>query len=68
MKISKLVTKAVIYNCETKTEESRMYVGRHSKIQIEKMVGMPVVETNVVKTVIDIPDEIVNQYMKIEEG
>lgn len=68
MKITKLVTRAIIYNRETREEEQRMYVGRHTKMQIEKLVGMPVVELNVVKAVISIPAEIVNQYMKVEEA
>lgn len=68
MKITKLVTRAIIYNRETREEEQRMYVGRHTKLQIEKLVDMPVVELSVVKAVIDIPDEIVNQHMKIEEA
>ena len=68
MKITKLVTRAIIYNRETREEEQRMYVGRHTKLQIEKLADMPVVELNVVKAVIDIPDEIVNQHMKIEEA
>lgn len=68
MKITKLVTRAFIYNRETREEEQRMYVGRYTKGQIEKLVGMPVVELNVAKSIIDIPDEIVNQYMKVEEA
>ena len=68
MKITKLVTRAIVYNRETRGEEQRMYVGRHTKLQIEKMVNMPVVELNVAKAFIDIPDEIVNQHMKIEEA
>lgn len=67
MKVTKLVTRAIVYNRETHGEEQRLYVGRHTKLQIEKAVGMPVVELNIAKAVIDIPDEIVNQYMKIEE-
>ena len=67
MKITKLVTRAIIYNRETKEEEQRMYVGRHTKLQIERLADMPVVELNVAKATIDIPDEIVNQHMKIEE-
>ena len=68
MKITKLVTRAIIYNRETKEEEQRMYVGRHTKLQIERLADMPVVELNVAKATIDIPDEIVNQHMKIEEA
>ena len=68
MKITKLVTRAIVYNRETREEEQRMYVGRHTKLQIEKLVDMPVVELNVAKAIIDIPDEIVNQHMKIEEA
>lgn len=68
MKITKLVTRAIVYNRETHKEEQRMYVGRHTKVQIEKLVDMPLVELDVVKAVIDIPAEIVNQYMKIEEA
>ena len=67
MKHTKLVTRAIIYNREKREEEQRMYVGRHTKLQIEKLVDMPVVELNVAKAIIDIPDEIVNQHMKIEE-
>lgn len=68
MKITKLVTRAIIYNRETHEEEPRMYVGRHTKLQIEKLADMPVVELNVAKAIIDIPDEIVNQHMEIEEA
>lgn len=67
MKFTKLVTRAIVYNREKHEEEQRMYVGRHTKLQIEKLVDMPVVELNVVKAIIDIPAEIVNQHMKVEE-
>lgn len=67
MKLSKLVTKAVIYNREMKTEETRTYVGRHTKVAIEKMANAPVVEIETVKAIIEIPDEVVNQYMTIQE-
>ena len=66
MKVTKVVTKAVMYDSEKGEQFTRLFIGRLNRRKVENITGMLCISVECVKASISIPDIIVEQYAKIE--
>lgn len=66
MKVTKVVTKAVMYDSEKGEQFTRLFIGRLNRRKVENITGMLCISVECVKASISIPDTIVEQYAKIE--
>lgn len=66
MKVTKVVTKAVMYDSEKGEQFTRMFIGRLNRRKVENITGMLCISVECVKASISISDTIVEQYAKIE--
>ena len=66
MKVTKIVTRAVMYDSEKGEQFTRMFIGRFNRRKVENITGMVCISVECVKASISIPDTIVEQYAKIE--
>lgn len=66
MKVTKIVTRAVLYDVEKGEQFTRVFIGRFSRRKIENITGKVCINADSVKAEITIPDAIVEQYAKIE--
>ena len=66
MEVTKVVTKAVMYDSEKCEQFTRLFIGRLNRRKVENITGMLCISVEIVKASISIPDTIVEQYAKIE--
>lgn len=66
MKVTKVVTKAVMYDYEKGEQFTRMFIGRLNRRKVENITDMLCISVECVKASISIPNTIVEQYAKIE--
>lgn len=66
MKVTKVVTKAVMYDSEKGEQFTRLFIGRLNRRKVENITGMLCISVEIVKASISIPDTIVEKYAKIE--
>ena len=66
MKVTKVVTKAVMYDSEKGEQFTRLFIGRLNRRKVENITGMLCISVEIVKASISISDTIVEQYAKIE--
>lgn len=66
MKVTKIVTRAVIYDAEKGEQFNRVFIGRLNRRKVENITGMLCISVECVKASISIPDTIVEQCAKIE--
>lgn len=66
MKVTKVVTKAVMYDADSGEQYTKMYIGRLTRRKVENVSGKVCISVECVKASISIPDNIVEQYAKIE--
>ena len=66
MKVTKVVTRAVMYDSEKGDQFTRVFIGRLNRRKVENITGMLCISVECVKASILIPDTIVEQYAKIE--
>ena len=66
MKVTKVVTKAVMYDSEKGEQFTRVFIGRLNRRKVENIMGMLCISVECVKASVSIPDTIVEQYAKIE--
>lgn len=66
MKVTKVVTKAVMYDSEKGEQFTHVFIGRLNRRKVENITGMLCISVECVKASISIPDTIVEQYAKIE--
>lgn len=66
MKVTKIVTKAVLYDVEKGEQFTRTFIGRLARRKVENITGKVCISTDCIKAHISIPDTIVEQYAKIE--
>lgn len=66
MKVTKIVTRAIMYDGEKGEQHNKIFIGRLSRRKIENITGKVCINADSVKAEITIPDAIVEQYAKIE--
>ena len=66
MKVTKIVTRATMYDVDRDGSYTRMYIGRLTRRKVENDSGGFCIAVEHVKAVITIPDEIVEKYATIE--
>ena len=66
MKVTKVVTKAVMYDSKKGEQFTIMFIGRLNRRKVENITGKLCISTDCVKASISIPDTIVEQYAKID--
>ena len=66
MKVTKVVTKAVLYDSEKGEQFTRVFIGRLNRRKVENISGKVCLSVECVKASISILDNIVEQYAKIE--
>ena len=66
MKVTKIVTRATMYDAESGEQYTKMYIGRLTRRKVENISGKVCISVECVKESISIPDNIVEQYAKIE--
>lgn len=66
MKVTKVVTKAVMYDSEKGEQFTRVFIGRLNRRKVENITRMLCISVECVKASIWIPDTIVEKYAKIE--
>ena len=66
MKVTKVVTKAVMYDSEKGEQFTRVFIGRLNRRKVENITGMLCISVDCTKASISIPDTIAEQYAKIE--
>ena len=66
MKVTKIVTKAVMYDAERGEQFTRVFIGRLSRRKVENITGIVCISAECVRASISISDNIVEQYAKIE--
>lgn len=66
MKVTKIVSKAVLYDVEKGEQFTRMFVGRLTRRKVENITGLVCISVECIKARISIMDNIVEQYAKIE--
>lgn len=66
MKVTKVVTKALMYDSEKGEQFTRVFIGRLNRRKVENITGMLCISTEYTKASISIFDNIVEQYAKIE--
>lgn len=66
MKVTKVVTKAVMYDSEKGEQFTHVFIGRLNRRKVENITGMLCISVECAKASISIPDIIVEQYANIE--
>lgn len=66
MKVTKIVTRATMYDVERDGSYTRMYIGRLSRRKVENVSGGFCISVEYVKADITIPNEIVEKYATFE--
>lgn len=66
MKVTKIVTRATMYDVGRDGSYTRMYIGRLTRRKVENDSGGFCISAEHVKAVITIPDEIVEKYATFE--
>lgn len=65
MKVTKVVTKAVMYDAEKGEQFTRVFIGRLNRRKVENITGMLCISVECVKASISIADSIVEEWAKI---
>ena len=66
MKVTKIVTRATMYDAERGEQYTKMYIGRVTRRKVENISGKVCVSVECVKARISVLDDIIEQYAKIE--
>ena len=66
MKVTKIVTRATMYDAERGEQYTKMYIGRLTRRKVENISGKVCVSVECVKARISVLDDIIEQYAKIE--
>lgn len=66
MKVTKIVTRATLYDVERGEQYTNMYIGRLKRRKVENISGDVCLSVESVKARISIPDEVIEEYAKIE--
>ena len=66
MKVTKIVTRAAMYDAESGEQYTKMYIGRLKRRKVENMSGDVCLSVESVKARISIPDDVIEEYAEIE--
>ena len=66
MKVTKIVTRAIIYDVENGKQYTKMYVGRLTRRKVENISGKVCISVESAKARISISDDVVERYAEIE--
>lgn len=66
MKVTKVVTKAVMYDSEKGEQFTKVFIGRLNRRKVENITALICISAECSKASISIPDVIVEHYAKIE--
>lgn len=66
MKVTKIVTKATMYDAESGEQYTKMYIGRLKRRKVENISGDVCLSVESVKARISIPDDVIEEYAEIE--
>lgn len=66
MKVTKVVTKALMYDSEKGEQFTRLFIGRLNRRKVENITGMLCISVECAKASISIPDTVAANYAKIE--
>lgn len=66
MKVTKIVTKAVLYDGVKGEPFTRVFVGRLTRRKVENITGLVCISLEYIKAIISLPDTFVEQYATIE--
>lgn len=66
MKVTKIVTRATLYDVDSGEQYTKLYIGRLTRRKVENISGCVCVLVECVKARISIKDEIIEQCAKIE--
>ena len=66
MKVTKIVTRAVMYDSEKGEQFTHLFIGRLNRRKVENITGMLCISVECAKASISISDDIVEQCAKIE--
>lgn len=66
MKVTKIVTRATLYDDESGEQYSKMYIGRLKRRKVENISGDVCLSVESVKARISIPDDVIEEYAEIE--
>lgn len=65
MKVTKIVTKATMYDAESGEQYTKMYIGRLKRRKVENISGDVCLSVESVKARISIPDDVIEEYAEI---
>ena len=66
MKVTKIVTRATMYDTESGEQYTKMYIGRLKRRKVENISGDVCLSVESVKARISIPDDVIEEYAEIE--
>lgn len=66
MKVTKIVTRATLYDAESGEQYTKMYIGRLKRRKVENISGDVCLSVESVKARISIPDDVIEEYAEIE--
>ena len=66
MKVTKVVTKAVMYDSEKGEQFTRLFIGRLNRRKVENITGMLCISVECAKARISIPVDVIAEYAEIE--
>lgn len=66
MKVTKIVTRAILYDTEKGGQSTRVFIGRLTRRKVENIAGRVCIKLDTVKAEITIPDAVVEQYANIQ--
>lgn len=66
MKVTKIVTRATLYDAESGEQYTKMYIGRLKRRKVENISGEVCLSVESVKARISIPDDVIEEYAEIE--
>ena len=65
MKVTKIVTRVILYDTEKGEQFTRVFIGRLTRRRVENITGKVCINVDTVKAEITIPDAVVEQYANI---
>ena len=66
MKVTKIVTRATLYDADSGEQYTKMYIGRLTRRKVKNISGKVCISVECVKARISIKDDIIEQYANIE--
>lgn len=66
MKVTKIVTRATLYDAESGEQYTKKYIGRLKRRKVENISGDVCLSVESVKARISIPDDVIEEYAEIE--